>query len=78
MVVLSKKHSRNDDFFYYFVVQNTLFFTTTLYYTILQIVPNISYSFCFESIQIVTGPSFTRATFMSAPNTPVCIGFPNI
>jgi hypothetical protein len=29
------------------------------------------YSLTFESIQIVTGPSFTSATFMSAPKTPV-------
>ena len=29
------------------------------------------YSLVFESIRIVTGPSFTKATFILAPNTPV-------
>ena len=31
------------------------------------------YSLFFESIKIVTGPSFTMVTFISAPNFPVCI-----
>src|SRR6201998_2089761 len=35
------------------------------------------YSFCFESIQIVTGPSFTSWTDICAPNTPRCTGFPS-
>ena len=29
------------------------------------------------SIQIVTGPSLTKATFMSAPNSPVATGRPS-
>lgn len=32
----------------------------------------------FVSIIIVIGPSFTKATFMSAPKVPVCIFLPNI
>ncbi len=35
-----------------------------------------SYSLFFVSMMIVTGPSFTSATFMSAPNSPVGTGFP--
>src|SRR5690606_2070659 len=31
----------------------------------------------FVSMIIVTGPSFTRATFISAPNSPVWTGFPS-
>ena len=34
-----------------------------------------SYSLFLLSIKIVTGPSLTKVTFMSAPNTPVFIGF---
>ena len=30
-----------------------------------------------ESIQIVTGPSLSNSTFMSAPNSPVKTAFPN-
>ena len=33
--------------------------------------PGISYSFNFESMMIVTGPSLMSSTFMSAPNSPV-------
>jgi hypothetical protein len=33
------------------------------------------YTLFFESITIVTGPSFVSATFISAPNSPVCTGF---
>ncbi len=32
------------------------------------------YSLFFESIRIVTGPSFSKDTFISAPNLPVCTG----
>ena len=34
------------------------------------------YSLFFVSIEMVTGPSFNSSTFMSAPNSPVPIGFP--
>jgi hypothetical protein len=34
------------------------------------------YSLAFESIIIVTGPSFKSATFISAPNAPVWMGYP--
>ena len=33
------------------------------------------YSLFFESISMVTGPSFNNSTFMSAPKTPVCMCF---
>ena len=36
-----------------------------------------AHSFNFESIIIVTGPSFTNSTFISAPNTPFLVGFPS-
>ena len=34
----------------------------------------IAYSLFLESIRIVTGPSLSNATFMSAPNIPVSTG----
>lgn len=34
------------------------------------------YSFCLESIMIVTGPSFINATCILAPNSPVFMVFP--
>ena len=37
---------------------------------------NENHSLFLESMHIVTGPSLTRATFMSAPNSPVPTGFP--
>lgn len=35
------------------------------------------YSLCFVSIQMVTGPSLSSSTFMSAPNSPVPTDFPS-
>ena len=35
-----------------------------------------SYSLFCESINMVTGPSFSSSTFMSAPNVSVCTSFP--
>lgn len=35
------------------------------------------YSLFFVSIQIVTGPSFSNSTFISAPNSPVPTGLPS-
>ena len=35
------------------------------------------YSFSLESMMMVTGPSLTKATCISAPNTPRCVGFPS-
>ena len=32
------------------------------------------YSLFFESMKIVTGPSFSNSTFMSAPKIPFCTG----
>ena len=37
----------------------------------------IPYSLLWVSIMIVTGPSFSNSTFMSAPNSPVPTGFPS-
>ena len=41
------------------------------------VIERYTYSLFFVSIHIVTGPSFNNSTFMSAPNSPVPIGFPN-
>src|SRR5690606_4585212 len=38
----------------------------------------IHYSLFLESIKIVTGPSFKRATFISAPKIPASIFFPRM
>src|SRR5690606_28734041 len=35
-----------------------------------------AYSLFFVSIEMVTGPSFSKLIFMSAPKTPVCTSLP--
>ena len=36
-----------------------------------------SHSLFFVSMQMVTGPSFSSSTFISAPNSPAATGFPS-
>lgn len=43
----------------------------------IQTAGRLPYSLFFVSMQMVTGPSLSSSTFMSAPNSPVCTGLPN-
>ena len=60
-----KKHNLKQAFYVNYML---MWFSLFVYY-------NWHYSLFLLSIKIVTGPSLTKATFMSAPNAPVFIGF---